>query len=263
MEQTIKSSNPLAPFMALLLCVCSAASGWAQETAKAPAVDPKPKWETSAAAGLTLTRGNSDTLLGTVNIVTSKKWPHNELSLGADATYGETKHPDTGASTKNAESFHGFSQYNHLFSERLFGYARLDALHDVVAHVEYRLSLGPGVGYYFIKTEKTKLSAEAGPGVVFEKLRESEQNYITLRLSERFERKISDRARIWQSAELLPQLDEFSNYLINSEIGIEADLTKDKKFSLRSYIQDTYDNEPARGRKKNDLKWVTAIAYKF
>jgi hypothetical protein len=28
-------------------------------------------------------------------------------------------------------------------------------------------------------------------------------------------------------------------------------------------LQDTYDHDPAEGRKKNDLKFVTAIAYKF
>ena len=249
--------------LACLLWSGLALQTWSQEKPPAPAEEKKPKWETSAAAGLTLTRGNSETLLGTVNIATAKKWPKNELSFGADATYGETKLPGAGASTKNAEATHGFGQYNRLLTDRFFGYARLDALHDAVADVEYRFTLGPGAGYYFIKSDTTTLSTEVGPGMVFEKLRSVEHNYLTLRVSERLQRKISDRARIWQSAEILPQVDNLDNYLINGELGIEADLTKDKKFVLRSYIQDTFDNEPAPSRKKNDLKWVTAIAYKF
>jgi putative salt-induced outer membrane protein YdiY len=102
-----------------------------------------------------------------------------------------------------------------------------------------------------------------GPGVVVERLGNTESTYLTLRVGERFEYKLSDRARLWQSLEYLPQVDRFSNYLVNAEVGIEADLTKDKKLSLRTFLQDSYRNEPAPGRKQNDMKLVSAIAYKF
>ena len=67
----------------------------------------------------------------------------------------------------------------------------------------------------------------------------------------------------FRSAEWLPQVDKFKNYIINAEIGIESDLRTDKKLSLRTYLQDTYNSVPATGRKKNDVKLVAAIAYKF
>lgn len=223
--------------------------------AQAPAPEKKPGWDTSAALGFTLTRGNSDTLLFTGNIVTGKKWDENEARLGADATYGEND------GDKNAESLHGFGQYNRLFSERMFGYLRLDALHDAVADVEYRFTLSPGAGYYFIKEENTKLSGEVGPAFVYEKQGDETTGYFTARLAERFDQKLSDRAKIWQSLEVLPQVDDLDNCIVNAEIGIETSLTA--KLSLRTYLQDTYDNQPAEGRQKNDLKLVTALAYKF
>ena len=105
--------------------------------------------------------------------------------------------------------------------------------------------------YRFIKNESTKLSAEVGPAFIYEKIGSADEHgYFALRLAERFDHKISDRARLWQSAEILPQVDNFDNYLINAELGIEAELTKNKKLALRSFIQDTYDNLPAPGRKK-------------
>jgi len=224
-------------------------------TAQAPTPVTQPAWDTSAALGLTVTRGNSDTLLFTGNILTGKKWDQNELAFGADATYGENN------SVKNAESLRGFGQYNRLFTERLYGYMRLEALHDSIADIEYRLTLSPGVGYYFIKNETTRLSGEAGPGFIYEKQGDNSRGYVTLRLAERFDHKLNDRAKIWQSVEILPQVDNFSNYIVNSELGVETSLTK--KLSLRTYVQDTYDNEPAPGREKNDLKLVAAMAYKF
>lgn len=232
----------------------------AQETPPPPpaAAEPAekvPAWETSASLGLTLTRGNSETLLFTANILSEKKWDQNEVRLGADATYGED------SEVKNAEAFHGFGQYNRLFTERLFGYIRADALHDAVADVEYRVTLSPGVGYYFIKNERTTLSGEVGPGYVFEKQGDENNEYATLRLAERFEHKLNDRVKVWQSLEFLPQVDDFSNYILNAEAGIDTALTK--KLSLRVFAVNTYDNEPAEGREKNDLKLVTAVGYKF
>jgi putative salt-induced outer membrane protein YdiY len=221
----------------------------------APAAAPNPGWETTAAAGLTLTRGNSDTLSAVANLLSQKKWEQNELRFGADATYGEND------DQKNAESIHGFGQYNRLFTERAYGYARIDALHDAVADVEYRLTLSPGVGYYFIKNERTSLSGEVGPGVVFEKQGSDETTYLTIRFAERFEHKLNDRVRIWQSLEWLPQVDDFDNWILNAEIGLETQLTE--KLSLRVFALDTYDNQPAAGREENDLKLVTAVAYKF
>ena len=223
--------------------------------AQAPTPMTAPAWDTSAALGLTVTRGNSDTLLFTGNILTGKKWDQNELAFGADAIYAENN------SVKNAESFHGFGQYNRLFTERLYGYMRLDALHDAIADIEYRLTLSPGAGYYFITNESTKLSGEVGPGFIYEKQGDDSRGYVTLRLAERFDHKVNDRVKIWQSVEILPQVDNFSNYIVNAELGVETSLTT--KFSLRTYLQDTYDNEPAPGREKNDLKLVAAVAYKF
>jgi len=227
----------------------------------APAQDNKPKWESSAFAGLTLTRGNSDTLLGSANVLTGKKWGHNELSLGADGTYGETKLPGATNTTKNAESIHGFGQYNWLFGERAYGLGRVDALHDAIADVEYRVTISVGAGYYFVKTTNTVLGAEVGPGYVFEKLGSDDNSYATLRVGEKFTQKLSSHSRLWQSAELLPQVTDFSNYIVNAELGVEADINA--HLSLSTVLQDTYKHHPATGRKQNDLKLIAGVKYKF
>ena len=234
--------------------------------APAPAVVPvleKSPWESSASLGMTLTKGNSDTLLVTANILSTRKDPKskNEWRLGADGTYGENQ------GDRNAESAHAFVQYNRLFTERFYGYARVDGLHDEIAGIVYRLSFSPGVGYYFIKDKQTTLSGEVGPGVIHERLdgkngaEDTDDTYMTIRFAERLEHKFSDTVRLWQSLEFLPQVDRFGNFLINAELGIETAMSK--KLSLRTYLVDNYDNEPAPGRKNNDIKLVAAIAYKF
>jgi putative salt-induced outer membrane protein YdiY len=225
--------------------------------ADAPTLTPPTNyvWKTTASLGLTLTRGNSDTLLFTAQGLTAKKTPNYELSFGADASYGET------SNVKNNENVHGFAQYNRLFSERFYAYLRVDGLHDAIADITYRVTVGPGAGYYFIKNANTTLSAEAGPGYVIERRGGKDDDYITLRLAENFTQKLSDRAKLWQSAEFLPNLEDSNQYIVNAEIGVETGITKST--NLRVYLQDTYNNKPAAGREQNDLKLVSAISWTF
>lgn len=230
-------------------------SAAAQDAGKDPAAPEAPKWKRSAGLGATVTGGNSDTVLVTANLNATKKWTQNELLFGANAAYGEVDNQ------KNADSLAGFGQYNRLFSERFFGYARLDALHDAIADVDYRLTLGPGAGYYFIKNKTTSLSGELGPSFVYEKVGGAERGYFAVRVGEKFEHQINERARVWQSLEFLPQVDNVENFIVNAEVGVESKLTD--ALSLRVFVQDTYDNEPAPGRKENDIKLVSSINYSF
>ena len=94
-----------------------AVSGRAADTNQTAVVSTnKPAWESSVSAGLSLTKGNSDTLLTTAAFKTRKKTTNNEFVFGVDGAYGEND------SVKNNETLHGVSQYNHLFSERFYGF---------------------------------------------------------------------------------------------------------------------------------------------
>ncbi len=213
-------------------------------------------WDSSISAGLTLTSGNSDSQLFTAKLLTDKKTPVNEYNFDLDGAYGEND------SVKNAETLHGFGQWNHLFSEKFFGYLRVEGLHDGIADVQYRITVGPGAGYYVIKSKQTTLAAEIGGSYVDQKLGDAYSSYETLRLAERFEHKFATYgARVWQTVEFLPQVDKFDNYLVNAEVGIEAAVAKN--LSLQAYVDDNFDSEPATGRKKNDVKLVSGVSYKF
>jgi putative salt-induced outer membrane protein len=226
---------------------------------------PITNWVSSAAVGFTLTSGNSDSVLATMDFLTGRKWDKNELSFGANGAYGKTtEHVGTNdVTTKSAELLRGFGQYNRLLTERLYAYGRAEGLHDGIALIRYRVTVSPGLGYYFIKTKTSDLSGEVGPGYIWENVDNTNRNYAIIRVAEKFNQKLSDRARLWQSVEWLPEVENFDNYIINFEIGVEASLTADKKLALRCYLLDTYDSEPAADRKNNDVKLVTALAYKF
>jgi putative salt-induced outer membrane protein YdiY len=239
--------------------------------ADAPPPPPPPKgWETVATAGVTLTRGNSQNFLASAGVNTVRKWSKDEALLGATAGYGNTKDQNTGDESTTQHYLKGFGQYNHLFTERFYGGMRVDGLYDKIAGVDYRFTISPLAGYYFIKRTNIFLSAEVGPSLVVEEVRgprvngeiRMDQNtYIAARVGQRFEYKFAGGAKLWETVEFLPQVDDFENWIANAEIGLSAPITK--KLDVRVVFDDTYDHVPAPGREKNDLKLLAGLGYKF
>ena len=216
---------------------------------------PKHPWKNSVSAGLSLARGNKNATMVTADFQTQKKTSFDEFHLGLGMAYGEQN------SVETVNNYKEFGQWNHLFTPRFFSYLRTDGLRDSIANLSYRLTLGPGVGYYLIKGTNTTLALEVGGAYEFQRLGGADQTFMTARLADRFEHKLNDRARLWQSVEILPQVDKLDNYVINFEIGAEAAITK--SFSLKTYLDDTYANRPAAGHLKNDAKLVAGVSYKF
>src|SRR5262249_16813843 len=114
---------------------------------------------------------------------------------------------------------------------------------------------------YFIKTDTTTLAGEVGPAYIYEKQGGDENSYFALRLGERFEHKFKTGAKLWQMVDWSPQVDDFDNWILNAEAGISAPITK--SLDVRLVASDTYDNQPAAGRLKNDFKLVAGVGFRF
>jgi putative salt-induced outer membrane protein YdiY len=218
-------------------------------------------WETSAAAAVTLTRGNSENFLATLTLDAKRKWESDEVAAGISGGYGDSTVNDV--NTKNTEFVQGYGQWNHLFNPRFYGGVRLDGQYDGIAGVDYRFKVTPLVGYYFIKNDKMSLSGEVGPAGVFEHLSgEAPKQYAAIRFSETFEYKIAANTKVWETLSYIPQIDDWvNNYLLNFEAGIDTAINN--HFSLRVVFQDMYASEPAAGKKPNDMRLLAGAAYKF
>ena len=229
-----------------------------------PTEPPKKLWESVASLDLTLTRGNSRSFLGTLTLNTQRKWASDELLFGGAAGYGNsTTKTSTGGevTTETQDYLKGFGQFNHLFTDRLYAGLRVEGLHDNVADINYRFTVSPLAGYYFIKHTNTFLSGEVGPSLVTQELGHKSETYLGLRVGERFEHKFDGGARIWETLEWIPQVDDFANWILNAELGVSAPVTK--SLDVRLVVQDNYNNRPARDRLKNDLKLLAGIGYRF
>jgi putative salt-induced outer membrane protein YdiY len=218
-------------------------------------------WETTAAAALTLTRGNSENFLVTLSLDTKRKWEKNNVALGVSGGYGDST--VNNVNTKNTEFLQGYGQYNYNVTPRFYAGLRGDGQYDGIAGVEYRFKVTPLVGYQFIKTKKILLSGEVGPSMVWEHLDGSgATSYAAIRFAESFEYKLTESTKLWQGCSYIPQITEWTeNYLINFEAGIDTAITK--HWNLRVVFQDMYASAPAPGKKDNDIRLLAGVSFKF
>lgn len=212
-------------------------------------------WLSSISLGFTMTRGNSDTLLLTAKIQAERKSAANEWLLGLGGAYGEDH------SVRNYETLSGFIQFNHFFTKRLYGFGRGDGLHDGIKDIRYRFTASTGLGYYLVQRTNLTFAVETGPSYVAERQGQDNQNYAAWRGAERFEYKLNPIARIWEKAEIIPQIDQTDNFIVNAEVGVESAIAKN--LALQVLVQDNYVNLPAQTYKHNDVRIVSGIVYKF
>lgn len=203
-------------------------------------------WESSLNAAVQLTDGNSDTLALQVGASTTKSAGKHECLSGVTFSYGESE------DEKNVENLASHVQHNWFLNERLYVHTKLEAGYDDVADVDYRVFVGlPGLGYYLLSTDRTKLAVELSYAHLWEKVGGELRDVPSLRATQRFEHKLSETAKVWESVDYLPELKDFDQYLLLAEAGVEAMLNA--HVSLRVVLTDTYDSDPAGGRENNDL----------
>ncbi|MCL5097965.1 MAG: DUF481 domain-containing protein [Candidatus Omnitrophica bacterium] len=224
------------------------------------AVQPPPEkkgWETTAAAGLTLTRGNSDTLLVTMSLDTQRKWEKSEIGLGLSGGYGEDR------SVRSMEYVRGHGDYREMITPRFYTGLHVDGAYDGIANLDYRVVISPMAGYYLVQNDMTSLRFEGGPALVLERYSHQPQSgYWGVRLGERLDQKIGNRAKFWQSLDYVARVDRWSDkYQVTGELGIDTTIIK--QWSLRLVFQDVYESIPAIGKKHNDMRLIGGIAYSF
>ncbi|MDD5678425.1 MAG: DUF481 domain-containing protein [Kiritimatiellae bacterium] len=242
--------------------------GLMANSAAAQAAADKPKkecWETGLNAGLNLTRGNSKTLMLNGGLISEYKKNANEFRLAIQGAYGESALTPSGGSNSTeqttVQNAKGTADYKRLFTERDYGYANGELVHDHIAGIDYRLIIGPGLGRYFLKNDRQSLNAEAGAAYVRQQLSGDVNDTVNLRLAQRFGIKLLASSKLWESVEYLPAFDDFGNYFINFEIGAEAAMTE--RVNLRVVFQDQYNSRPASDKETNDLQLAAGIGYKL
>ncbi|MFU8779841.1 MAG: YdiY family protein [Kiritimatiellia bacterium] len=206
--------------------------------------------------GVTLTDGNSETLLANIAALSeAKRDDGNAIRLGIEGSYGESKIDESKETT--VENARGFINARTDISPRWFLAINAASQYDKIADIDYRIILGPAIGGHLVKGEKLAVTTEIGPSYIWEKVSSETDNFLVLRIAERLTCQLSETAELWQSAEFLPKTEAFDDFLLNAEIGVSAAMSA--RTQLRLVLQFSHDSTPGDDIEKNDVTLVAGI----
>lgn len=229
-----------------------------EKAAPAPDCTQKKKepgaWDLSTALGFNLTSGNIDSRLLTASFNAEREKDSDIYKFNITGADGEQE------KQKTQRFIRSTARYNRLISERAYFGAGGSFLKDDIANVDYRAVLSPGVGYFLVKSEDVELSVEGGPAYVWQKLG-IKDDFLAARAANDFSWKLSETAKVFQTAEYLLNTDKTEEYIIVGTAGLEASLTS--SLALVTSIQDRFNSVPAPGRQKNDVLITTALKVSF
>ncbi|NWK56599.1 DUF481 domain-containing protein [Verrucomicrobiaceae bacterium N1E253] len=213
------------------------------------------QWHSNLDLGLTIAKGNTDSLMVAAGIQTQKKQGPNALFGSLSYSYGEEDE------NKTTDETLAKATWKHQYAGENFYGLRFDGRRDTFAKIDYRMSLTGSLGHYLLNSDTHLLSLEFGLGGTFEEKDSTEDNYAHALVAQHFEYLISQDTKFYQNFSWFPRLDDGQDYKIIFEAGLETDLTD--TIALKVFLSDQYENAPAEDKEKNDIKLITGIAYKF
>jgi putative salt-induced outer membrane protein len=181
--------------------------------------EDKSPWEREGELGVLVTTGNSTTesVNGKAKLnYEGVKW-FNKTALGALYSAEETENDDgTKSKDKSAQKFlasdkggYNLDELNYLFLLGSYEY-------DLLSGYYYQTLLSPGYGRRLIKTDRTKLDVEVGPGYRFSSVRETgdgdDDSEAVFRAAGMFSHKLTETTEFQQD--------------LSVEIGSETTITK-------------------------------------
>lgn len=175
------------------------------------------------------------------------------FTLSVRGAYGET---NSVLATQNAQLD---TRYTRPFSERFYGFGLLQAAHDRIEGINYRLQSGPGAGYYWVRADRFNFFTEAGPVAVYENLEgQTPDLYAAGRVAAGTEWQVLPNAKLFGGAAYVVQFDDPANYFVETSAGLETKLSDNLSLVLRlSYY---VAGQPAPKADGSSLTLTSAIA---
>jgi putative salt-induced outer membrane protein YdiY len=240
----------------VLVCLLgvAASSAWAQD---APP-EPKPIWSGSFGAGLSLTKGNTDT--SNVNVSYEvKRDPDDHFVFTSKGLFlrGD-KDGELTASRLGLDA-----RLDRKYSDRTSLFVQVQYLRDPFKEIEYLVTPSIGIAHLFVTNEATEFGADVSVGGVWEKnTGRSTRSDGALNAGQHFKQKLSDTAEFTERVTALWKMQDFGDSLYTFGLGVAASITN--RTQLKFEVIDTYKNKPPSADvKKNDVSLLASFVFKF
>jgi len=150
--------------------------------------------------------------------------------------------------------------YNHMINEKLYSYMGINYIKDELSDYDYRLNIGPGLGYKLIEDEIQTVDIQGGLDYAYDKYKSGiKDNYLAGRTELNYKYKFSPNLDFKQMLSYLASFEDANKYFVVSDSAFEVNMTKNLSLGV-SYNMD-YTNQTEK--EKLDKKFLTSLIVDF
>ena len=212
-------------------------------------------WSGTVTLGLGLVTGNTET--ETVNLTADAEYRRKQDRTTLGALY--IREEQFGLTTQDKQGAR--AQYDYFITDKTYVLGQAGYFADAIANLDSRLTAGAGAGHQFFEKEKLKLNGEAGLSYVDEVFDNAtpDNEYWALRAAYNVAWFPSPAWEVAQSLSVFPELEDFSNYILNSDARVKVTLS-DKLFAQLQWLH-IFNETPAAGAERTDNNWMLSLGW--
>lgn len=237
------------------------ASGWQQGARDPIAVAEETalksqlrRWSYQAGADISGRSGNADSQRVGMNFRAVLAGPNDRLEFYGSYDYAETD------GQRGADEIKGGTRFTSFFSGNMGWFLRTELERDTFEGIDFRSTNAAGLTYRFIKRDRMELEGSAGFSYRYESyLTGGNEDFPGLDFGLLFNWQFADWGRLTSNVSYIPSIEDFGDYLLEQDTGVEIPLGYSDFWRLRLGLNNRYNSAPDVGREKLDTAYYIRL----
>ncbi|MFA6789568.1 MAG: DUF481 domain-containing protein, partial [Arcobacteraceae bacterium] len=201
------------------------------------------------------TNGNTNTTTFSSKLEGTAALSKTESIKAKGSVLYSTNEENTSANKYNLEL-----DYNYMINEKLYSYMGINYIKDELSDYDYRLNMGPGLGYKLIEDEIQTVDIQGGLDYAYDKYNDGlKDNYLAGRSELNYKYKLSQSVEFKQMLSYLASFEDSEKYFVVSDSAIKVKMTQNLSLGI-SYGID-YTNKTIK--ENTDTKFLTSLIVDF
>jgi putative salt-induced outer membrane protein YdiY len=220
-----------------------------------PPVEPA-SWKGNITIGGNWQDGNTDTMNISAGALAVRKTDNDRFLI--NFLYNSSE--DSG--TRTAENTYGQLKYDYFLNPKWYLYLNVDMLSDEFKDINFRTSVGPGVGYQIWEDDDKALGLEAGISYTSEDRDVGEDNdWISARIGANFLYRLFSNILFTDQFIIYPNLDDTGEYTLRNEAALVTDIGASWAFRLSNIWE--RNSDPGPDLEQDDFTSILGLQYSF
>jgi putative salt-induced outer membrane protein len=217
-------------------------------------------WSSLVDTGVSLTRGNADSLNFAIHGRAVRAAPKNRFTVSTESVFA--KSTTAGVTTTTAKAIRGGLRDDITLKDNLFVFGSSDFEHDAIQFLDFRYVLGGGLGYHLIKRTETAFDLFGGGSYKQDNFSNAPTvNSAQMLAGEELNYKLNDHVTLHERMTFYPNLSQLGQYFVTLDSSTAMKLNS--WLSWQVSFSDRYLTNPAPGAQKNDLLLTTGFRMNF